>query len=298
MESERVSISFNSDSEGYFDKECPNEKCMYQFKVHGDDWQNLFKDEAVFCPLCRHEAKSKSWYTTEQVKNATEQTRKYVRGVIGNALGNTQTYHYFLPVESRKEMQLKVECKECHSRYAVIGSAFFCPCCGHNSVDETFDQSIKKIENKIKNIPIIKKAIEEISLDEAETTCRSLIETSLNEGVVAFQRFCEKKFSDKYPTVKIKFNAFQNLAVGGNYWKDNYGKTYSDWLTHDEFEQLNILFQKRHLLSHTEGIVDQRYIDKSKDTEYNVGQRIVIKEIDVKEMLKLILKITNEIKTI
>ncbi len=319
LERQGASIPVNADSEGYFDRECPNEKCLYQFKVHEEDWKNKFKDEVVFCPLCRHEANSKSWWTSEQIKNARIQAEKYAYGVIGKALKegardfnreqnrnsfirmsasvkNTRPYHHFIPILARKEMQLKVKCKECESRYAVIGSAFFCPCCGHNSAEETFDQSIKKIEDKIKNIPIIKKAIEEVSVDEAETTCRSLIETSLNEGVVAFQRFCEKKFTDKYPTVTIRFNAFQNLEAGGRYWKDNLGKTYSDWLTISEFKKLNILFQERHLLSHTEGIVDQKYIDKSNDAEYAVGQRLVVREGDVKAMLNLIRKIANEIR--
>ena len=38
---------------------------------------------------------------------------------------------------------------------------------------------------------------------------------------------------------------------------------------------------KRHLLSHTDGIVDQKYIDRSFDKTDSVGQRIVVKEKDV-----------------
>lgn len=316
---EGASIPVQTDSEGYLDRECPNKSCLYQFKVNKEDWKNKFNDDAVFCPLCRHETNSNSWWTTEQIENAKNQATLYVHGIVGQALQEgardfnrkqnrrsfislsfsvekTQPYHYFIPISAHKEMQLKVKCKECESRYAVIGSAFFCPCCGHNSAEETFDQSIKKIEDKLKNLPIIRKAIEEISIDEATTTCRSLIETSLNEGVVAFQRFCEKKFSDKYPTVKVKFNAFQNLEIGEKYWKNALGESYSDWLPHKEYFRLNILFQRRHLLSHTEGIVDQKYIDRSKDSEYIVGQRLVISENDVYDMLSLIKGITTKIR--
>lgn len=149
------------------------------------------------------------------------------------------------------------------------------------------------IENNIKNIPVIRKAVEEISKDEAETSCRSIIEASLGNCVVAFQRFCEVTFITQSPDTKLKLNAFQNLKIGGDYWKELLGETYKDWLTPNEFILLNELFQKRHLLSHTEGIVNQKYIDKSGDTTYKVGQRIVIKEKDVLELLKLIKKLAD-----
>lgn len=319
LEKEKPSVTIKMDEEGYYDRECPN--CKYQFKIEGNDWKDKIAKKSVYCPLCRHEADSNNWFTTEQAQNIHEQAKKHIYGITGKALEqgakefnskqnknsfirmsieykNTHPYHFFVPIVAKEEMQLKVKCKECETRYAVIGSAFFCPNCGHNSADETFDQSIKKIKDKLKNLSVIRKAIEEISKDEAETTCCSLIEASLNESVVAFQRFCEKKFSDKYPYIQIKFNAFQNLQIGGEYWTNNYGKTYCDWLTTNEFNKLNVLFQRRHLLSHTEGIVDQKYIEKSADSDYIVGQRIVVKEDDVNEMINLITKITNEIRKI
>lgn len=63
----------------------------------------------------------------------------------------------------------------------------FCPCCGHNSVEETFDNAVKKIETKIESLEIIKAAlVNAAGKDAAEITCRSLIETGLNDCVVAF----------------------------------------------------------------------------------------------------------------
>ena len=204
--------------------------------------------------------------------------------------------HYIMPVPSKEEMQLKIQCKVCNAKYAVIGSAFFCPCCGHNIAEETFDNSLKKIQDKIKNIPIIRKAVETVSKDEAENTCRSLIETSLGECVVAFQRFCEVNFSTRAPEKYLKFNAFQNIEIGAPYWKDILGETYADWLTVEEMTRLNLLFQKRHLLAHTEGIVDQKYLDKTNDTSYKAGQRIVIKEKDVLELVGLVKKIVDTLR--
>jgi hypothetical protein len=54
------------------------------------------------------------------------------------------------------------------------------------------------------------------------------------------------------------------------------------------------LFQQRHKLAHTEGIVDQDYIVKSGDTTYAVGQRLVIREGAVSRLAELVTKLTGE----
>lgn len=135
-----------------------------------------------------------------------------------------------------------------------------------------------------------------MSKDEAENTVRSLIETSLGESVVAFQRFCEVKFSTRVPGKNVRFNTFQNIENGATYWKDILGETYADWITVDEMTKLNILFQKRHLLAHREGIIDQKYLDKTCDSLYKVGQRIVIKEKDVLELVGLVEKLVDTLR--
>ena len=199
---------------------------------------------------------------------------------------------------SKDAMELKIQCKECNARYAVIGSAFFCPCCGHNSAEETFGNAVKKIEAKINNLDTIKESLlAAVGKDDAEITCRSLIESGLNDCVVALQRYCEVSFVKKEPTIKVRFNAFQNIDAGSDYWKQAIGESYPDWITQDEMKTLNILFQKRHLLAHTEGMVDQKYINNSGDTSYKIGQRIVVKPDDVNACLNIVIKIVSSLKT-
>jgi len=319
LERTGLSVPISLDEDGYIDKECPNEECLYIFKVLGEDWTGLFQDDAVFCPMCRHEALKKNWFTTEQIESAKEEGFKHIKSKFYNALSESakdfnrkqpknafislkmtvkspKPVYYMLPLSAREEMDLKIQCKECNARYSVIGSAFFCPCCGHNSAEETFDNSIQKIKAKLNNLEVIRKAVEQISKDDAETTCRSMIETSLNEIVVAFQRFCEVSFQKKAPLIKLKFNAFQNLDFGGAYWNDLFGSSYSDWLSKLEYEKLNILFQKRHLLSHTEGMVDDKYVAKTGDNSYKSGQRIVVKEKDVELLITIVNKLVAKLR--
>jgi uncharacterized Zn finger protein (UPF0148 family) len=320
IERMKVSIPIKADSDGYYDKECPSQNCLYQFKVDADDWNNKITEDSVYCPYCGHNAKADSFWTTEQISKGKDQAMKYYEGKLDKIFSDgaidfnrhqsmdgffsirmeykgSNTNPIILPISAQKELQQKITCLKCGSRYAVLGSAFFCPCCGYNSVLDTFDNSIKKIEAKIKNLELIRKAVAEINEDEAELTVRSLIETSLSDAVVAFQRFCELIYRNQPKAEeKIKLNAFQNLEIGGSYWDNLLGESYNKWLNTEEYRKLNILFHRRHLLAHCEGIVDEKYIEKSCDESYKVGQRIVIKQKDVEYLVELIKIIVSKIK--
>ena len=56
---------------------------------------------------------------------------------------------------------------------------------------------------------------------------------------------------------------------------------------------MNLYFQKRHILEHNNGIIDEKYIEKSNDTTYAIGQRVIIKIEDAYELLNIIRKLTN-----
>lgn len=316
----QLSFTIETDKEGYLDRECPSEVCCFQFKVHGEDWQNLFQYELVYCPFCRHEATADQWFTTEQVKLAEKQAYGYIESKIGKALlddarqFNAKQKHnsfismsvkvtgvkpYFVqvPIPSMEEMTLKIQCESCGARSAVIGSAFFCPCCGHNSVERTFDDSLAKVEAKLKNLHIIRQSLIKAELkDEAETTCRSLIETSLSDCVVAFQRYLEEVYKKQPGAENVSFNAFQRIEDGNSYWKRLLSEGYKDWLTPSEFNRLSLLFQRRHLLAHTEGMVDDKYLARSGDITYKSGQRIVVNEKDARELLGLVKRVVAQIR--
>ena len=51
-----IRLSLPADEEGYFDRECPALECLFEFKIHEDDWREKVRDEEVFCPFCGHTA--------------------------------------------------------------------------------------------------------------------------------------------------------------------------------------------------------------------------------------------------
>ena len=193
--------------------------------------------------MCGNESTSDRFWTTEQINNAEKQAGDFVEGKIHKAMkddarnfnrqqpkggfismsmnvkGHTPQ-KLIMPIPSIEIFEQKRQCEKCQSRYSVIGSAFFCPCCGHNSVEQTFTNTINKIEGAINNIPTIRQALNEISKDQSEDTCQTLIEKCLLDCVVAFQRYCDIIYSKQKAAKEGILVLYVNLAaaMGSGYY--------------------------------------------------------------------------------
>jgi hypothetical protein len=308
---QKISVSMPSDEEGYFDRECPSPECLFEFKVHEDDWRDKVRDEEVFCPFCGHAADSGKWLTQEQAEHVKKVAFAHLQERIGRAMNRDaenwnrrQPRDSFIrvtmkadirpgpvlvPAAAAESMRLKITCLKCSCRYAVIGAAFFCPACGHNAAELMFSLSIAGLRNATSATAAIRAAIPD--RDTAKTTARRLIENGLQDAVTAFQRYAEALYARHPSAPAARRNAFQNLAEGSALWHAAFGKQYSDHLDGGELAVLKRLFQQRHLLAHRQGLVDEDYITRSGDTSYRVGQRVVVREAAVKECLSLIEKL-------
>jgi len=310
---QQISVSIEADAEGYFDRECPSPECLFLFKIHEDDWRDKVRDEEVFCPFCGHTADSDKWWTQDQIEHSNKTAVRQVEQRLGRAMKrdadrwnrrqprnsfismtmkvDNRPRHVPLPLSAAEPMRLKITCSECACRYAVIGAAFFCPACGHNAAELVFAQSLGGIRNALGSIGAVRTAISD--KDAAETTVRLLIENGLQNAVTAFQRYAEALFARHSSAPPPRRNAFQNLAEGSDLWHGAFGNRYDAHLAAAELAALTRAFQQRHLLAHTQGLVDQDYITRSGDNAYRVGQRLVIREATVRECLDLIEKLAN-----
>ena len=310
---QQIPVPIEADEEGYFDRECPSEECVFQFKIHGDDWREKVRDEEVFCPFCGHTADSGSWMTRDQAEHAKKAAIAHVQKRLGSAMKrdadrwnrrqrrnsfismtlkvDSRPRHVPLPLAAAEPMRLKIGCPDCACRYAVIGTAFFCPACGHNAAELVFTQSLGGIRNVLDSIETVRAAIPD--KDAAETTIRLLVENGLQNAVTAFQRYAEALFSLHPSAPQPRRNAFQNLTEGSDLWYGAFGNRFDAHLATTELSKLGRAFQQWHLLAHTAGLVDQNYIMRSGDTGYRIGQRIVVRVALVREFLDLIEELAN-----
>ena len=125
---------------------------------------------------------------------------------------------------------------------------------------------------------------------------RSIIEYGLQSTVTAFQRYAEALYARVEPEKTPRPNVFQNIPRGSDLWASATGKCYSDYLTPAEMATLKRAFQQRHLLAHTQGIVDQNYVDLSGDSSHKIGERLVIDEDAVLRFLEVVEKLAENLR--
>lgn len=308
-----IPVSLQTDVDGYFDRVCPSEECLFEFKVHTDDWRNKVREEEAFCPFCGHTAEAVKWNTPQQAEHLRDAVIARLQQRIGSAMQrdaknwnrrqpansfismtmsvDSRPQQILLPPPAAEPMRLRITCSSCDCRYAVIGAAFFCPACGHNAADLMFSQTVAGIRNALDALPSVREAIPD--KDSADTTVRLIIENGLQNTVTAFQRYAEVLYARFPASSAPRRNAFQNLKEGSDLWNAATGKSYDGYLGSKEQATLLRYFQQRHVLAHRQGLVDSDYITRTGDTTYRPGQRLVVREAAVRDCLTIVEKLTG-----
>ncbi len=303
---QQIEVPLDRDADGYADKECPAEACLFQFKIHSEDWKNIVRDEEVFCPSCRHTAPANSWYTTAQIEAA----KQYAFGTVVNRLNGAmradaqaskrrQKPGAFLsitldvkggrdavlvPVAAVEPMRLRAICENCGCRYSFVGAAYFCPSCGKNSASHTFLQTLATIRTAAGLGETLRSTL---GPDEAEVMTRALLEKAMQDTVTSFQLLAEQLYEARTGKTARR-NAFQSLDAGSELWAAELSASYEQLLDAAAVQRLRVYYQQRHLLAHQQGIVDCEYVSRSGDTSYAVGQRLVIKGSAILEFADLV----------
>ena len=308
-----IPITINSDENGYFDRECPNEECQFQFKVKMKDWEEKVSDDEVHCPMCGHVDTSDKWWTQDQLNQMQEILSSYALNYIQSEidksfkkLARSTKNNKFIkikykpgrkvsfinnPIGQMPEWEQEITCEKCRTTYSVIGSAYFCPCCGHNSASSSYSTSLDTIQKMLDSVDQMKVLIsEKYGIDTAETMSRSMVEGSLGDCVSAFQKFAAQRYTEVTGKI-LRVNDFQIIDKGSSLFREVLGFGYEKWLTDEEISTLELYFQKRHLFEHNNGMIDERYILKTGDKNYLVGQRLIIRKNEIEKIISILRKL-------
>jgi len=133
-----------------------------------------------------------------------------------------------------------------------------------------------------KNLELAKK---ELALAETaeKDLADHLVGDALENVVSAFDGFgraiCQQKGVD------IRF---QNLAGARRNVQEKFGFDLADGLTLPQWEEICRVFQKRHLLSHRMGVVDEDYLRKTNDPHAVLGRKITVTRDEVVSSINLV----------
>lgn len=315
-----IPIKLISDAKGYFDIECPNENCLYTFKINMQDWEEKVSDDEVYCPMCGHVDTADKWWTKEQLEAiqniAIGYAVDHIQGELDKAFGKLArstrnnkfvkiTYNpgkriSFInnPIGQSEEWEQDIQCPYCFTRYSVIGTAHFCPCCGKTIIDSTFDGSIDNTAKMIESLEEMEGLFKkQYGIDKAKSMCTEMLEGTFGDIVSAFQLFAATIYT-QISSKNVRKNDFQIIEKGSKLFFEACGKNYGDFINSSEIEKLNFAFQKRHVFEHSGGIVDEDYLKKSGDTSYKLGQRLIVHKAEVLETIEIVKKLATGLKSI
>lgn len=311
-------IEFCSDSKGYFDRKCP--KCGLNFGIKQSDYK--FHQGNMYCPMCGFSLpyNADKWFTDRQVSEINTRIRAFASELISkqfdsifSRLNRTSRSNKNLitvsykqerrpvfknaPVLQPKEWDIEVTCPKCGKHYSVIGSAFFCPFCGENNIEDIFEKSLVVIRYKLNFEKVFSHDLAMMPKNVAIDFTRSILESCVSEVVSTFQKFAETRLK-KFTQEKMRVNDFQIINKGSLLYKTHTGHSYLDFISEKEYEFLNLMFKRRHLLEHNMGIVDAKYIAETNDFSVKNGQRIIISKKEVSDFVDVVEKLGLGIKGI
>ncbi len=302
---DRFSIPIPQASDGYLGRECP--ECDQYFKITpGTGLTGV--DLQCHCPYCGHAAAPNQFFTKAQIAYARSVVINKVTGALIKDMKRLEFNHrpkgafgfgISMKVKGRprpichySEMELEEEvvCDTCTLRYTVFGTFAFCPDCGkHNSL-----QILEK------NLSLVQQQIELAATVNGDLSAQ-LLSDALENGVSAFDGFgretCRVHASKATNSAKAESVSFQNLGGAQKNLLSLFGFELSAGLLPDEWLCLCRCFQKRHLLAHNMGIVDEEYVRKSNDHQAVIGRKVAIRSDEVLSMLCLIRKLGSHLSS-
>lgn len=313
MEEYVVPLDIPADENGFIDRMCPEERCGRYFKILDQDMESS-TSPTMTCPFCGATHESTEFNTFEQQEYIQEVGEAFAQQKLREMLGQfadtgrtkpssnsllridvtTSLTDIPVPVspEATEAMRLEIQCEHCNSTFAVVGAGFFCPFCGRNSASHTILQAITKTRIAVSVAQNMDNTLP--NKDHAAVIRQDLLESKIEGLVTSFQRFAEAVYPDlpNY-TTPPKQNQFQRMAQASKVWEEAGGQSFESILGADDWSELLIYYEKRHLLSHQDGFVDGRFIEKTGLSSYQPGEKLVISESDVMRMADKIEKLAS-----
>jgi hypothetical protein len=284
----QFSIPIVADEEGYLGRECAVQDCLGYFKI--TPGTGVKGPAPCYCPYCGHKGESNTFFTQEQLEYAKSVVLRKVTDALHQDLKSLEFEHKTqgflgigislkvkstpLPIRYYREKKLEtaVVCDGCTLRYAIYGVFGWCPDCGaHNS-----------LQILLKNLELARKELTLATTAETDLA-NHLVGDALENAVSAFDGFgraiCARKSAD------IRF---QSIPAARRKVHDTFGFDFADGLRPDEWECACRVFQKRHLLAHKMGVIDEEYLQKANDTGAVLGRKVRLTEAEVESAISIV----------
>lgn len=278
-----------SDREGFFGRVCPS--CKSYFRT------NSLKKKLI-CPYCSHKDDNGS-YTTENQRrfmSACSSTSLEARIKRRKTFLDTGDIIRTLPnnkpgwVYAEENQQHTFSCGKCKEygipiAFNILGEFGNCPSCGQRNYMAVFQNKMQFLERQFleKDASIKEPRLLAEEMKRLLSDCVSQFDALANDIKKQLLRI------PSTPSRKERLNrlSFQSILNANEFLKDLFGIEILDGFAEEDLTFLNKMFNRRHLVVHTGGRVDDKYLKNTNDASVRLNQVIRVEISEIRRLIPL-----------
>ncbi len=281
----------------------------------------------LFCPYCGTQDLKDNFLTEDQLEYLKSVAIQKVMRKLGTQLKGLErqsTRNAFLSLDIKvkvpdpkinkyfeKESRRNIRCNNCGREYSIYGVSFYCPFCGPRDAFSVFEEnreSIKRLLSLKESLQKDEDLVRTNKVRELEEmgVFSEIYQKMLDKAVTTYETYMKNKYIDEMmkldPSKGIPYyqkrvgNKFQNIDKTHDLLLADKGFDFKSKIAPTDNKSLNLGLQKRHIIVHNSGVIDEKYCQNTGEPRSLVGNRLTISKKEVLEFISTISKIIGLIE--
>jgi rRNA maturation endonuclease Nob1 len=279
-EAPMVPVMLVSDKQRFFGRSCP--ECKAYFRTTDIA-------ELLFCPYCSIRVPLIRFTTENQRRFIDEVRKRWVAGFKENNLEEIDLYAITkeLPDNrpswsySEELQQYRFNCGKCNNRFDILGEYGCCPTCGKRNSLQVVMSYLNETQEQFESAD--NRQGREIEWEKL-TKCISDFEAMGRDIQGQLARLPMTPSRRK----QVQQISFQQVRKAAERLENFFAIDLFKGIGQVERAFLNVMFNRRHILTHNAGRVDQEYLDRTSDTEVRLHQKIVVRSREIARLIPLL----------
>jgi hypothetical protein len=282
-----------SDEQGMWGRNCPHcEKYFRTNHVMG----------ITCCPYCSKGESGLAFVSKEQREYIRASYDAFARARlekkntsldIADITDKTPAWHYS---EERQQTHFTCATKDCRAQTDILGEYGYCPRCSHTNAGKLFSENMDKMLARLEEVKNTVTDRRERGVVWEDMTVKTLsafehLAKHLRAKLLCFPMTAKRRRNLEGLNFQKPLEANDSLMqwfdIGMLIWPGN-AMTPGRTVPQADVPFIKKMIQKRHILMHNGGIVDQDYLDLSGDTQARLSERIELRSNEAKRFIECV----------
>ncbi|WP_217574792.1 hypothetical protein [Streptomyces sp. GbtcB7] len=290
-------ISIPSDDNGFFGRQCP--ECSLVFRMDAQQYEALPDDLTLWCVYCGHHAEHSEFMTEQQhdrimraaddfaMQMVSQELDQIFGGLARSSRGGSISFSYKKPQPFHPRPLLGIDeeqlvrirtCTGCQNNYAVFGEHRYCPVCGPLPAPSVAFDALQADAVRLDALEALSSDTKALLREQGVFT-RNWVDTVENVvGVV--EALGSSLFRAVVPNADSLLNGkgaiFQRLDPMADLIVDAGLSDLRTTLGPRTWQRLLETWAARHVFTHNDGILDEKYLTRVPGSSARIGQRLVL----------------------